>query len=1382
MRGSVKINLVRKAAEFLKRLVLPLAAMFLLSLPLKATCGRNWRFHRMSETSYYGGINSIAKDSIGRIWFSGTDALYMYNGQSFVSKGVQSSKPGFQVDYRAIRMDSERNLYVGTNCGLFVFDYLYERMEPVLEGNVGAIDTDGDGRVWMILDGTVVRYGKDGAVEPFPVSEGISLRSKNLTLSCSGAHVYASSAGELFRIDGATGIWDRFTSVGNGSSTISDVLEKDGRVYVLTLRDGLYECSEDGIVLRSFRLPRGYDRSSTAKELYADGQGLLWVATQSGLMLVELETGETELLGSDLSDPLSLPNNSVWSIYPDPDGGVWVGTYGGKLSYISDSDSDVRHISPSPGGLPHPIVSSFAEDPEGNLWIGTEGGGVCRMSGRDGSFTYYNQEKDAFLNSNMIKKIVSDGDWIYVSSFNGGLARIDTRTGRGTDMRVLNPSTGKPLSVYDFLREGDSGWWLSDPDSELMFYSSATGKVENVIFRDRDGRKLRIRVDALFHDASGNLWLVSHSGVYVVNVRTRSITGRYTIGDGRFSAENLCCWCRDSEGDLWFGTRGAGVNKLMKDGRYMNLNTSADGRFADRTVFAIASDSRTGDVWFSTDDGLYVYDRSEDLIFRSGIDETDGCGSWYIRSCFSTSDSRLVFGGTDGFLIFSPDRLHLNSFKPRVWFTDLKVNNVVAVPSEKDSPLKQSVSTLGGKTDRTHTIRLSHRQNDFEIGFCSDSYLQAERNGFAYRMSGVSSEWTVLPQGQRYVRFTNLAPGRYVFEVKASNNDGLWGDKVSRLSFRISPAPLFSGYAIALYAILLILMIFWLWSYATRRKMLEQRLEVEKEREKNLSELTQARMNFFTNISHDLKTPLTLVIDPLRQLEKTIPSDAPNRKYVDTIGRNVVRIQRMIGDLLKFRQIETLKLPLDLKTGDLVKFIDSVFSLFEFCASERQIETEFISFSDRYMTRFDYGVIEKIFTNLISNAVKYTTENGYVSLRISRAEAPDGAVDVQTGSEWLSFSVVNSGSEIPPEKFRSIFEPFNNAGKTRSEFESHTGLGLAIVKELVSDMKGSISVSSADSMVSFNVLLPFVPCPDAVEDAMESEGTAYEYATSEIDNMISDINDRESVAQKHDRKQYDVLVVEDDAALRSYLEQRLSMSYNVYTAMTGDDGIAKAGKIVPDIVVTDLFMPGTDGLGLCRAIRSDMRTSHIPIIMLSAAGENPNAKIEALECGANVFMDKPVDIDFLLKQISNLIGSQNRLKELYSRKYVAEPSKITISSVDDELIRKAVSIIEENIADEDYGVDSFVSDMAIGRTRLYQKISDLTGMSIKEFILDIRLKRAGQLLKESDFTVAEISTMTGFANPKYFSVCFKRHFGSTPTEFKAAAQQEAASEGENDNK
>lgn len=1353
---------------------------FLLPLVASAFGGGSFRFRQMPETSYYGGINSIAKDSLGRMWFSGTDALYMFNGRQFENRTVPNPHPEKPVDFRAIKVGGDGRMFVGTNVGLFTLDYLSQTMLPERDGDVTSMDTDGFGRVWALMGGALFSLAGNGGWWQWSLPADCG--AGDITLSCTGGSVYVGNRGRLYSLDiadssaeetasaGPSGIrsgsWTLRTDLGNPSAAIVDALDAEDRTFVLTLKNGLYECSPSGTVSRVYRLPEGYDKSSTAKELYRDGTGMVWVATQSGLLLVEPSTGETKLLSSNLFDDFSLPNNSVWSIYPDPDGGVWIGTYGGKLAYLSDYDNDIRGIRPTPGGLSHPIVSTFTEDASGNLWIGTEGGGICRWNRDDGSFTTFRQSGDTpiatgksgrrHLNSNMIKKLVCEGNVMWIAAFNGGVMKLNLTTGALTDLKILNPTTGQPLAVYDFLPEADGGLWLADPDAELMYWDGR--RVENILFYDGGGKKIRLRVEALFHDELGRLWLVTRSGVHIVDVKTRRIVGRYTIPGETYAPNNLCCWCRTSASELWFGTRGGGVNRLDAQGRYLNIDSSADGSFTGRTVFGMLEDRKSGNLWLSTDAGLFFFDSSKQEIVRSGIDEVTRCGAYYLRSCFLTSRSEMLFGGTDGFIMFNPDNFKVNPQKPRVWFTGLKINDEAAMPSAKDSPLSQAVSTLNGLDDRSHLIRLSHRQSVIEIGFASDSYLESERNSFAYRMIGISDNWTVLPSGQQNVRFANLSPGKYRFEIRCANNDGVWGDRVSSLTFKVNPSPLASPWALVAYLVLLIAVTVWLWNWTTKRKMLEQNLKIEQERERNLRELTRARMDFFTNISHDLKTPLTLVLDPLKQLEKKIPEDAPYRKYVDTIGRNVLKIQRMISELLKFRQIETLKMPLNLKSGDIVKFIDDIFSLFEPYASSRQIETEFNSSVESYMTRFDYDAVEKVFTNLISNAVKYTTENGYVSIRISPAARPG----------QLSFIVTNSGSEIPEDRYDSIFEPFNSTGKTTSAFESHTGLGLAIVKELVSDMHGTISVFSADSTVSFTVVLPLPPCeaPETVAQEDESEGNAYDYAVSEIDNIISDLRESEAEGVKHSRKQYDVLVVEDDASLRNYLEQRLSEFYNVYTAMNGADGAAKAGKVMPNIVVTDLYMPDADGFELCRSIRSDIRTSHIPIIMLSAAGENRTAKIDSLECGANVFMDKPVDIDFLLKQISNLLKNQDQLKELYSKKYVAEPSRIAISSMDEELIRKAVACIEKNIENEYYGVDDFASDMAVGRTRLYQKITELTGMSIKEFILDIRLKRAGQLLRESDRTIAEISTMTGFSNPKYFSVCFKRHFSQTPTEFK----------------
>ena len=616
------------------------------------------------------------------------------------------------------------------------------------------------------------------------------------------------------------------------------------------------------------------------------------------------------------------------------------------------------------------------------------------------------------------------------------------------------------------------------------------------------------------------------------------------------------------------------------------------------------------------------------------------------------------------------------------------------------------------------------------------------------------------------MQFFNLPAGSYVFEVKAANNDGLWGDKVSSLRFEVSPSPFLSRWAYAVYAMLLLAVASFIWRYFTDKKIFQQRLELERIKEQNMKELTQARINFFTNISHDLKTPLTLVIDPLKQLKQHLPGDAPCNDYVRLIEKNVGRIQRMISQLLQFREIESQKMTLNRQPGDLIRFIDSIFSLFEFYASKKGIETDFSSRYESFYTSFDHDVIEKIFTNLFSNAIKYTSENGYVGVKIGRAPRerwPKGAVPA-ADTEYLSFTVTNTGAEIPEDKKDIIFESFNRLSARRPEFESSTGLGLAIVRELVGNLAGSITLHSGNSKVAFTVVLPFSRSAEKTNSAAES----YDYTVSEIDNLLkeSDAADRND---RRVRKAYGIVVIEDDPDLRSYLERRLSEYYTVYTADDGREGIAKVEKIYPQMVITDLMMPEADGFDVCRSLRSNIKTSHIPVIMLSGQGKDADNKIKALECGASVFIDKPFDMDYLLGQVANLIKTQNELKQRYSRKYIAEPSKITISSVDEELLKKAMNYIERNIDNNDYDVESFVSDMAIGRTLLYQKLNDITGMSIKEFIMDIRLKRAAQLLRESDLTISEISIMTGFANPKYFSICFKRHFELTPSEFKKKA-------------
>lgn len=1328
----------------------------------------DYRFHTMPETSYYGGIHGITKDSIGRIWFSGYDALFVYNGNSFIQMNDLVTKllPSSYWSYGQVITDNSKRLYVATNHGLLRFNYQTKDFECILNGNTGSITLNDDGTIWLIRDSKVESFHPDhlSDITHYPLPADIA--NSTLTLACTKGYVYIASNEKIYRLDKKTKQYSLFSVLGDNSNIIRDVIEYNESVYILTHMDGLYKCDNDGKIIKHYNLSREYGKSASTKKLYIDSSNIIWIATQSGLFLLDPLTEEMSLLRFNLHNTYSLPNNSVWSIYPDPDGGIWIGTYGGKLAYMTFFDNNVNYFKATPGGLNHPIVSCFEEDKDGNLWIGTEGGGLNHWNRKTDRISYYTQENNTGITSNMIKMLRYDekGITLQISAFNGGMEQFDEKQQRFIDMRIYYPATSQQLSIYDFAMENDSGIWMVDPDSELMYKDKKKGSIEIVSLSDSKGNPVRMQIETLFRDKGNYLWLITHKGAYIMDVNTRRVIKHYYIENAPYSVNNLCSYCITSESDIWFGTRGGGINRLNKDGSYVNFDEK-DG-LNGKTVFGILEDTSSKDIWFSTNDGLYYYDYKTEKIYKSQIDNLKLCGAFYVRACYKTSKGEMLFGGTDGFILFTPGKIKYNNLKPKVFFTDFLINNKRIIPNTKDSPLKKDISTLSHSKDNDNKIRLSYKQTNIEICVSTNNYLHAEKNQYAYRMLGLSDEWNLLPKGQKTIQFFNLPARNYTFEVKAANNDGLWSDEVSALHFEVEPSPFLSVWAYLVYSILLLLIVYFIWRYFTNNKIFKNRLEMEQIKEQNMKKLIQARINFFTNISHDLKTPLTLVVDPLKQLRERLPEDKSLNPYILLIEKNVNRIQRTISQLLQFREIESQKITLNQQPGELIKYLDNIFSLFELYANKKGIETDISSQFESFYTKFDHDVIEKIFTNLFSNAIKYTSENGYVGVKISEAiqeeiAGLESSIKTKPNTKFISITITNTGAEISDDKKDSIFESFSRLTSHRPEFEESTGLGLAIVKELVETLEGTIILNSGNSKVSFTIVLPF----ELNTEKTDSNIISYDYTISEIDNILAE-SEEIDLLDKRNRKAYNIVVIEDDPNLRSYIEQRLSEYYNVYTATNGNEGIAKVEKVRPQIVITDLMMPEADGFDVCHSLHSNIQTSHIPIIVLSALGKNTENKIKALESGASVFIDKPFDMDFLLKQVNNLIKNQNELKELYSKKYIAEPSKITISSMDEELLKRAMEQIEQNISNSDYTVESFVSDMGIGRTLLYQKINDIVGMSIKEFIMDVRLKRSAQLLKESDLTISEIANLTGFNNPKYFSICFKKHFELTPSEFK----------------
>lgn len=1321
-----------------------------------------YRFHVMPETAYYGGIQSITKDSLGRIWYTGPDAVFMYDGNSFYQLNdlVTASNPKVKWAYGTLLTDKKGKLFLATNQGLLRFNYERFAFDLISPGKIRSLCLNDNGCLYMLSEDHVLVYDQNkGTLTQFPLP---SKKYFNSIIGLAG-QIYLSQENLLYRLETGKQRFARFADFGSTANVAIDAIAHKGAYYFLTQQGGIFVTNASGVLQKTIPIRATGSLPSISKKIFMDQAGILWVATQAGLFLYNPVEEKGELLKMNLNDAFSLPNNSIWTIYKDPDQGAWIGTYGGKIAYCSLYDAYIKYFGPSSGALNHPVVSGFEEDAAGNIWIGTEGGGLNYWNRQDDAFLHFNKSNTSSLNSNLIKQLRFDQQKkeLFIATFNGGISTCLSVGKSFKNLGFLSPQTKLPLTVYDFTRDNEGTWWMADPDKPF-FYKSKLGALPQMVrVIGKDNQPLDVEIEAIYLDEENNLRLVSHEGLFIADRKSLKVLKHYFIKNAPYSVNHLRCYLQASNGDLWLGTSGKGINILKKDGSYLNFNGS--NGFPPKMVFAILEDDRTKNIWFSTSEGLYFFDQKLQQFEKARFYTENSCGSFYMKSAYSTKQGEMLFGGTNGFILFNPRYLNKNPQKPRVFFTGFLINNNLVTASTDNSPLLKDISSLGNQ--KQEKIKLSNEQSNIEIRFSSNSYLSADKNQFEYRMLGLSDKWLLIGSNQRSVHFFNLPSGDYIFEMKASNNDGLWGEQVSRLYFHVNPPFFLSWWAYLIYSSIVLAFLFFVMRYFTNKKVFKERLALEAVKEQNMRNLNQARTDFFTNISHDLKTPLTLVLEPLKQLKETLVQNNQTTGYMQLIEKNVGRIQRTISQLLRFREIESQKVTLNPQTGDLISFVSDIFGLFELYANEKEIETSINAHQDHLYVAFDYDIIERILTNLFSNALKYTTNRGYVGVRIYESTPEEKKrLNIKGGGEdiaYFSIEVLNTGAGFSEEQIASLYTSFNRLSSSRPTFEESSGLGLIIVKKLVEAIEGKIWMVNKTNKISFTMILPFKK--DSGSGDLQ-EGI-YDYTISEIDDIILRLGEPDSTV-RNARKAVSILLVEDDQTMRTYLERRLAEKYNVYTASDGTEGIIKAEKIYPQLVITDLMMPNGNGFEVCRHLRQNFKTSHIPIVMVSGMGEHNQNKIKALEFGATVFIDKPFEVEYLLQQVDSILKNQQEMKEMYSKRLVVDPANITITSMDEELLTKATKFIELNMANPDYSVEAFVSDMNTGRTILYQKIHDIVGMSIKEFILNMRLKRSAYLLENSDLTIAEVAYQTGFNNAKYFSVCFKKQFELSPSEFK----------------
>jgi signal transduction histidine kinase/ligand-binding sensor domain-containing protein/DNA-binding response OmpR family regulator len=1090
-----------------------------------------------------------------------------------------------------------------------------------------------------------------------------------------------------------------------------------------------------------------------------DDQGLIWIGTDhGGINLIDKRRGTARYLRHHPNEVHSISQNSIYSLYKDDTGIIWVGTYKEGINYYHQNlfrFRTYRHDPLNPGSLSYNDVNRFAEDAKGNLWIGTNGGGLLYFNRTSEQFTQYLADagKPGTLSSNVIVGLHLDqAQQLWIGTYYGGLNVFD-----GLRFRQYRHDPARPASiasdlVWDIFGDSRGQLWVGTLGGGLDLFD----RQQQAFQHFKAGPPPAIHSNYILRiteDRQGDLWLATADGLGRYLRQSGTFTSYVHNNDkpNKLSHNNVNTVLADHRGLIWIATN-KGLNLFDKQQNSFRAFTTAQG-LPDNTILAILEDDQHH-IWVSTQNGISQLvigrDKAGARTFKFinyGLSDGLQGHAFNTNSAFKTRKGELIFGGSQGFNLFDPRGFEVNQIKPQVVLTELQIfNQPVRVGQERNGRV-----ILDSALSHTREIVLQHQENMFTVSFAALSYLQPEKNAYAYLLEGFNDTWLKADSKTRKATFTNLDPGTYTFRVKASNNDGVWNEAGASLKIVILPPFWKSTPAFVFYALLILGALLLARRSIQARERLQFRIAQERQEARRQQELNRMKTKFFTNVSHEFRTPLTLILTPLHRIIDSLP-DAQQKKQLQLVQRNARRLLNLVNQLLDFRKMETQEIPLHLTAGEVVAFVREVAASFSDLAEQKQIDFSFQTGISHFYTEFDNDKLEKIVLNLLSNAFKFTLKKGRIAVDLHLQE--------EEGQQWLELRVQDNGIGIPLEKQEQVFESFFQHEIPGSMVNQGSGIGLALTREFVKLMGGTITVASEPEKGScFTVRLPVAETsqgPAPMPPQLEKVPLAP--PQPEADEDFGDGQPRRKT------KKPVLLLVEDNADFRFYLKDNLKEYYQIAEAPNGLEGWNQALALMPDLVVSDIAMPEMDGVALCRKIKADARTSHIPVILLTANAAEESVQ-EGLKTGANDYVTKPFNFEILQSRIRNLITLQENIRHSFQQYLEVNPREISVTSLDEKFIVAAIALVEKNMDNPDFSVEDMGRSLGISRTSLYKKILSLTGKSPLEFIRVLRLKRAAQLLTESQLSVSEIAAEVGFNTVKYFTKYFKEEFNCLPSAY-----------------
>lgn len=1343
----------------------------------------SFKFKHLSITDglSQSSVLSILQDSSGFMWFGTRDGLNKYDGNSFkIYRHNSQTSGGISNSFvKSMFEDSSGNLWIGTMNGLNKYipqKDAFEKFEMATNG-YGISNHE----IWDIVqvDEGVLLLGTNYGLEKFNIAAGTTERflsspTKN-SISANGIRSFLKDDTDLIWICNTNKI-DVFNtkttsfehyeypeiSLKEDSSSYKPILfqDKQGLIW-LGYRDGLYFFNLKTQTFEKYKVRKGKieQLNREVRTITQDSYGKIWVGSYNGVYIIDKDTESIVSYQHDKNDANALSQNSVYDIIEDSKGDMWIGTYAGGVNYYDRSYDVFKHFSVGNNNskLNYKVVSAIVEDANNNLWIGTEGGGLNFYNHTTGLFDYYthNESKSTSLSTDNVKTILKTKEGnLWIGTHDGGLNFCNPRKKpivfKSFKNDVENSNSLNNNRVISLSEDYKGNIWVGTSGGGINMLDTTTQQFTTI----QDPLNLvgnYIHSIVATHDKKV-LLVGGEKGLATLDLTTKKLKAiRYKEDSDAYTTNAVFCAFEDVHKNVWIGTEGDGLycydSKTKKSIRYGVTNG-----LTNEVVYSVLPDGEDW-IWLSTNHGLSRLDLKTKQF--KNFDTMDGLinGEFTNGARLHSSNGAFMFGGTSGIDYFNSKDIEKNTFVPPVCITAVYVDNKQVLFAEKEKK----------------KLVLEYDQDVFSFDFIALSYAQPSKNKYAYKLDGFDTEWNYIGNNSS-ATYTNLDAGAYTFRVKASNNDAVWNEEGVTLSILVNPAPWKTWWAYIIYLLLGFASFYIITKFSIIRINEKNELKQERLEKERLEEVNQMKLKLFTNISHDFRTPLTLIIGPLeRMLTNKVGDDFIQQQH-GIMHRNASALLQLINQLLDFRKSESGKLKLNASKGNIVPFIEDVKLSFEELANVRDINYKFKTSSKSIDVWFDKINLKKVVFNLLSNAFKFTSDGGKISVKIAVIEKKKSFL---TSTQFLQLIVKDNGKGIPQKNIKAVFDRYYQLGEDENT-RGGTGIGLSLCENLVKLHHGSIKVKSKQGVgTAFIVLLPLGKqhlteeeiIPETFDSIELKGGDSLLVSENEFVLQDSKFQDKDSKDATTDTNKSTLLLVDDNSEVRSFIRMIFQESYNILEAENGSIALSIAKEAAVDLIISDVMMPIMDGVELCENIKSNITTSHIPVMLLTAK-TSEDAQKQGFTCGADAYITKPFDAAVLELRVVNLLESRAKLNDKLRKEIIMQPKELMVTSADELFLQKAIGLVEDNLSNYEFSVNDFINLMGVSRSVLYRKLKALTNQSLTEFIRTIKLKRAAQLLVKSQMNISEVAFSLGFNDLKHFRKSFQKLFDELPSDYR----------------